>query len=69
MLTTCSYGALEAVRVSHQHSKGAFELDWDLTSNNNLRTFQVIRSTEKAHLWLELVFLYVKYDEFVSEAC
>ena len=28
---------------------------------------KVIRSTEKAHLWPELVFLYVKYDEFVSE--
>lgn len=27
---------------------------------------QVIRATEKAHLWPELVFLYIKYDEFVS---
>ena len=27
---------------------------------------KVIRATEKAHLWPELVFLYVKYDEFVS---
>ena len=28
---------------------------------------KVIRATEKAHLWPELVYLYVKYDEFVSE--
>ena len=27
---------------------------------------KVIRAAEKAHLWPELVFLYVKYDEFVS---
>jgi clathrin heavy chain len=27
---------------------------------------QVIRAAEKAHLWPELVFLYIKYDEFVS---
>lgn len=27
---------------------------------------KVIRATEKAHLWPELVYLYVKYDEFVS---
>ena len=27
---------------------------------------KVIRSAESAHLWSELVFLYVKYDEFVS---
>ncbi len=27
---------------------------------------KVIKMTEKAHLWPELVFLYVKYDEFVS---
>jgi hypothetical protein len=27
---------------------------------------KVIRATEKAHLWPELVFLYIKYDEFVS---
>lgn len=27
---------------------------------------QVIKAAEKAHLWSELVFLYVKYDEFVS---
>lgn len=27
---------------------------------------KVIKATEKAHLWPELVFLYVKYDEFVS---
>jgi clathrin heavy chain len=26
---------------------------------------KVIRGAEKAHLWPELVFLYVKYDEFV----
>lgn len=26
---------------------------------------KVIKATEKAHLWPELVFLYVKYDEFV----
>jgi hypothetical protein len=26
---------------------------------------KVIRAAEKAHLWPELVFLYVKYDEFV----
>lgn len=33
---------------------------------------KVIRGAEKAHLWPELVFLYVKYDEFVRspvEAC
>ena len=29
---------------------------------------KVIRATEKAHLWPELVFLYIKYDEFVSSA-
>ncbi|KLO17941.1 clathrin heavy chain [Schizopora paradoxa] len=29
---------------------------------------KVIRSTEKAHLWPELVFLYVKYDEFDNAA-
>lgn len=28
---------------------------------------QVIRATEKAHLWPELVFLYIKYDEFVRD--
>ena len=27
---------------------------------------KVIKATEKAHLWPELVYLYVKYDEFVS---
>ena len=27
---------------------------------------KVIRAAEQAHLWPELVFLYVKYDEFVS---
>ena len=27
---------------------------------------KVIKATEKAHLWPELVFLYIKYDEFVS---
>lgn len=26
---------------------------------------KVIRAAEKAHLWPELIFLYVKYDEFV----
>ena len=26
---------------------------------------KVIRAAEKAHLWPELVYLYVKYDEFV----
>ena len=29
---------------------------------------KVIRAAEKAHLWPELVFLYVKYDEFVRLA-
>lgn len=27
---------------------------------------KVIKAAEKAHLWPELVFLYIKYDEFVS---
>jgi clathrin heavy chain len=27
---------------------------------------KVIKAVEKAHLWPELVFLYIKYDEFVS---
>ena len=27
---------------------------------------KVIKAAERAHLWPELVFLYVKYDEFVS---
>ena len=27
---------------------------------------KVIKAAEKAHLWPELVFLYFKYDEFVS---
>lgn len=27
---------------------------------------QVIKAAERAHLWPELVFLYIKYDEFVS---
>lgn len=26
---------------------------------------KVIRAVEKSHLWPELVFLYIKYDEFV----
>ena len=26
---------------------------------------KVIKATERAHLWPELVFLYIKYDEFV----
>jgi len=26
----------------------------------------LIKAAEKAHLWPELVFLYFKYDEFVS---
>lgn len=30
---------------------------------------QVIKATEKAHLWPELVFLYIKYDEFVRTLC
>jgi clathrin heavy chain len=29
---------------------------------------KVIRSTEQAHLWPELVFLYVHYDEFDNAA-
>lgn len=29
---------------------------------------KVIKAVEKAHLWPELVFLYIKYDEFVSPA-
>jgi hypothetical protein len=29
---------------------------------------KVIRAAEKAHLWPELIFLYVKYDEFVRPA-
>lgn len=29
---------------------------------------KVIKASEKAHLWPELVYLYVKYDEFVSVA-
>jgi clathrin heavy chain len=29
---------------------------------------KVIRATEQAHLWSELVFLYVKYDEFDNAA-
>jgi clathrin heavy chain len=31
-------------------------------------SIQVIKAAEKAHLWSELVFLYVKYDEFVRVA-
>ena len=27
---------------------------------------KVIRAAEEGHLWPELVFLYIKYDEFVS---
>ena len=27
---------------------------------------KAIKAAERAHLWPELVFLYVKYDEFVS---
>jgi clathrin heavy chain len=27
---------------------------------------QVIKAAERAHLWPELVFLYIKYDEYVS---
>jgi hypothetical protein len=27
---------------------------------------KVIKAAEKAHLWPELVLLYIKYDEFVS---
>jgi clathrin heavy chain len=30
---------------------------------------QVIKATERGHLWPELVFLYIKYDEFVSLSC
>ena len=26
---------------------------------------KVIKAAERAHLWPELVFLYIKYDEFV----
>jgi clathrin heavy chain len=39
-----------------------------LTAGHCLLKFleQVIKATEKAHLWPELVFLYIKYDEFVS---
>lgn len=29
---------------------------------------KVIRAAEKAHLWPELVFLYMKYDEFDNAA-
>ena len=27
---------------------------------------KVIKAAERAHLWPELVFLYIKYDEFVG---
>ena len=27
---------------------------------------KVIKAAERAHLWPELVFLYIKYDEFIS---
>ena len=30
---------------------------------------KVIKAAEKAHLWPELVLLYIKYDEFVSLCC
>ena len=33
---------------------------------SRINTPKVIRAMEKAHLWPELVYLYVKYDEFVS---
>ena len=28
---------------------------------------KVIKAAERAHLWPELVFLYIKYDEFVRD--
>ena len=30
---------------------------------------KVIKAAERAHLWPELVFLYIKYDEFVRVLC
>ena len=46
---------------------------WVLLVMEHLKLFvsrinipKVIRAAEKAHLWPELVYLYVKYDEFVS---
>ncbi|KAG1869630.1 armadillo-type protein [Suillus subluteus] len=32
-----------------------------------MRTILVIKATEKAHLWPELGFLYIKYDEFLFQ--
>jgi hypothetical protein len=37
-----------------------------LILSDGILVAQVIKAAEKAHLWPELVFLYIKYDEFVS---
>lgn len=34
---------------------------------NSPAPIQAIKAAEKAHLWAELVYLYTKYDEYVSE--
>jgi hypothetical protein len=62
-----SYGTLEALCFPHQHSKGLAILASMSYLKLTIYLFpQVIKSTEQAHLWSELVFLYVKYDEFVG---
>lgn len=68
LIASPSHGAPQTLRVTDQHSKGVLSsLIQRHTRSHWLR--QVIKATEKAHLWPELVFLYIKYDEFVRTPC
>jgi hypothetical protein len=60
-----SDGTPQAVRRPNQHPKS----EWCPILQDELILMyivQVIKATERSHLWPELVFLYIKYDEFVS---
>jgi hypothetical protein len=66
LLMICSDGTSQTFRLAHQHPQGE-DLTVDLIFIYSC-LIKVIRAAESAHLWSELVFLYIKYDEFVS-AC
>jgi hypothetical protein len=67
--TRASHGAPQALLVSHQSvppSSPILRSRTDAISPTDIP--KVIRATEQAHLWSELVFLYVHYDEFDNAA-
>ena len=53
---------------THTHTRN-HSLTHSLTqTTNTLHNTQVLRAAEDAHMWKELVFLYVHYDEFDNAA-